>query len=373
MKLYGISKIKGEFSCKKTEEKYSSYYIEKTNKMIKITIFVLAMANILFIIPDYYAVSDKTIFMSILYDRCIFALAAAVFCFWLRYQENHKNYFKGITVMELFAASMFLHIYWLYENSNYTIQILGLITAMVFFVTIHNRWIYVMLVNVYTVAGFFVITNIIEKPIESMTVTASGVYCVIVCGLLLFRDYQINLYKREQYASKMNLKDASLMDSLTKVPNRAAFEKEIDKVVEKWKRYGNSFSIAMFDIDDFKIVNDTYGHFEGDLVLERLASFVKEQIRNVDFVARWGGEEFVIILPEADMSAALNLVERIRGGIKKADLGKSSITCSFGVTQVRDTDTKESLLKRMDDSLYRCKKEGKDMVLHDIEVLKDIS
>ena len=366
-KNYKISRWKGEFACKGTEKEYSLYYTQKIIGTMKKIIIILALMNFLFIIPDYFAISSKELFMKMFYLRVAFLLGFLIFYLWFNQSDNYGDYFKGITVMEFFSVSSFLHIYWIYEPVNFTIQILGLILAMAVLSTIHNRWIYVSIVNGYLIIAFFVISLTAGKESDFSTMAASAIYCIIIAGLLLFRDYQVNVYKRKRYENRMILKRFSMTDSLTGIYNRSAFENEINSSLEGWKRYGRIFSIAIFDIDDFKIVNDSSGHLEGDRVLVGLTDLVKQEIRKMDVFARWGGEEFIVILPETDVQTALGFVERIRTKIKEKSFSKSKITCSFGVTQVREGDTIDSIFSRVDEYLYLCKRAGKDMVHHDLK------
>src|SRR6056297_3945120 len=362
---YQISKLKGEFKRKDAEKEYSLYYTEKTIPTTKRIIIILAAMNFLFIVPDYFALANTELFVWVLFDRCIFFVGFLIFHHWFNHRENYADYFKGLTLMEIFAVSAFLHIYWIYQPVNFSIQTMGLFLTMVVLVTIHNRWIYVLIVNIYTITGFLAITMIGEKEPDVSIVLAVAIYGVLMASFLLFRDYEINVYKRRQYESRMALKKVSITDSLTGALNRGAFENELEKALERWQRHGSIFSIVMLDVDDFKTVNDIHGHMEGDLVLEKLSELIMEQTRKIDVFARWGGEEFVMILPETDTDTTLKFVERIRIKIKENSFGKSNITCSFGVTQIRENDTGESIFLRMDNYLYLCKRRGKDMVYND--------
>jgi len=273
--------------------------------------------------------------------------------------------------MELFAITSFMHIYWIYQPVNFLIQTIGLFLIMAVLVTIHNRWVYVFFVNTYMITGFLAVTLIKAKEADVLEILAVAIYAVIMALLLLYHDYEINVYKRKQYERNMVLEKISLTDFLTGALNRVAFEKELKKALERWKRHGSIFSVVMVDIDDFKNVNDTYGHMEGDFVLKEFSQLAMKETRKIDVFARWGGEEFVIILPETDTDTTLKFVERIRKKVKENQFGKANITCSFGVTQIREGDTNESIFGRIDRYLYLCKRRGKDMVYHDFNGCKE--
>ena len=119
----------------------------------------------------------------------------------------------------------------------------------------------------------------------------------------------------------------------------------------------------MFDIDHFKKINDTYGHTTGDIVLKEIAQVVTETIRKYDIVARWGGEEFVILVPNSKAEETALMAEKIRETIEKyAFTEAGTVTCSFGVTEYKDGDSIDSLVTRADEALYKAKEQGRNRV-----------
>ncbi|MEW6738390.1 MAG: diguanylate cyclase [Nitrospirota bacterium] len=152
-------------------------------------------------------------------------------------------------------------------------------------------------------------------------------------------------------------------DPLTKIYNRLKFDNIFTSEIMKVQRYGTPLSLIMFDIDDFKQINDTYGHNVGDNVLIEITKIVSNNIRTTDIFARWGGEEFVILTPNTDMEHARELSERLRAAIEDSIFKKAfTVTCSFGVAEFREDDTTDTLSKRADDALYEAKKSGKNRV-----------
>ena len=152
-------------------------------------------------------------------------------------------------------------------------------------------------------------------------------------------------------------------DTLTQAYNRTKFHEVIKIEFERAKRYDHSLSLIMFDIDHFKKINDTYGHAAGDYVLQTLTQIVMENLREIDCLVRWGGEEFVVITPETDVASAEVLAERIRKAIEgyRFEL-TSTVTISLGVTQYRKNDSDDSFIKRADDAMYTAKGKGRNRV-----------
>lgn len=152
-------------------------------------------------------------------------------------------------------------------------------------------------------------------------------------------------------------------DKLTGINNRLRFEQLLEHELERGERYRRRLSLIMFDIDHFKIVNDTHGHEAGDHVLQELSRVVEEKLRSSDVFARWGGEEFMVLTPETDIQGATELAERLRSAIAEHDFGKPGpISASFGVAACQNDDTVRSLARRADKALYRAKDKGRNRV-----------
>jgi len=168
-----------------------------------------------------------------------------------------------------------------------------------------------------------------------------------------------------------HLYELAMVDGLTGLFMRRYFDARIEEEIERSKRYGAPFSVVMMDVDDFKKLNDEYGHLMGDRVLRSIANVVKAQMRGVDTAARYGGEEIALILPRTDMVSAYNVGERIRAAIAEQRVTTDgdppavlSVTASFGIASYPETRAKsgEDLVRRADRALYRAKKMGKNRV-----------
>ncbi len=170
-----------------------------------------------------------------------------------------------------------------------------------------------------------------------------------------------DITKRKNLESE--LKTLAVTDTLTRVFNRMKYYEIMKREIERTKRYDHPLSIIMFDIDHFKKVNDTYGHTAGDYVLRTLTQIVKENLRETDYLVRWGGEEFIIIAPDTDLEKAKILAERNRKASEKYEYDHAgTVTASFGVTQFIKDDNEETVIKRADDALYEAKRKGRNRV-----------
>lgn len=152
---------------------------------------------------------------------------------------------------------------------------------------------------------------------------------------------------------------AAETDALTGIANRRHILDRLDRAILSATRDGHPLSVAIFDIDHFKQINDRFGHQVGDAVIRRVALTAQGLVRATDSIGRFGGEEFVIVLPDASAQTALLVAERVRAAIE-GDLADPAATISIGIARMRDGDTVETVLKRADDALYAAKREGRN-------------
>lgn len=172
----------------------------------------------------------------------------------------------------------------------------------------------------------------------------------------------------EQYKRHLaDQKFKSLQDVLTKLPNRAALEERMEIEFKRWQRYDYSLCVAVVDIDFFKRINDNFGHSAGDKTLKVIATALRKSLRTTDFIARFGGEEFVVLFPETklnEMAAPLNklrnVIKKIPFKFKNKDV---SITISVGVTAFKKGDNPLKVFDRADNALYEAKNSGRDKVV----------
>jgi diguanylate cyclase (GGDEF)-like protein len=162
---------------------------------------------------------------------------------------------------------------------------------------------------------------------------------------------------------KLHTEHIAYTDGLTGVANRNKFEIRFKDEFARAKRYNAPLSIVILDIDNFKQFNDNHGHLIGDEILVMIASECKLVTRETDLFARWGGEEFVFLLPQTKLKNAVIVIEKVQtiiNNIKHKTAG--NITCSFGITEYKEEDSLETIFKRCDDALYKAKENGRDRI-----------
>ena len=173
---------------------------------------------------------------------------------------------------------------------------------------------------------------------------------------------QGNTFKIIDEASFEALIDFSTIDELTQLYNRDVFEIFIQKLFNEAKRNNSVISYAMFDIDDFKKVNDTYGHQTGDKVLKSVGQIIKSSIREMDIAVRYGGEELGVIFPRIDECSSVAIAERIRAKIEDVFEKSWHITVSCGIADSKGKQDVSEMIETADSALYRAKQKGKNRI-----------
>jgi diguanylate cyclase (GGDEF)-like protein len=200
---------------------------------------------------------------------------------------------------------------------------------------------------------------------------------LISFALILLRSIALSYYatalRMKMYRMTHSLEEAvqqaerlATYDPLTGVLNRRAILPAIDEQINICRRKGLAACVAMLDLDNFKIINDTLGHAAGDIVLKELAQLIEDQIREFDKLGRYGGEEFVLLLPATRLDEGMSMLERIRREIAATRwhqlVGDLQVTISCGITEISPSDTTTDTLSRADHALYDAKHAGRNLV-----------
>ncbi|RUO20841.1 hypothetical protein CWE08_06995 [Aliidiomarina iranensis] len=183
---------------------------------------------------------------------------------------------------------------------------------------------------------------------------------VLLALWLVFRHYE-----GSREAAFAALERLSVTDKLTGLHNRAKLDLTLEKYMGYVERFEKPFAVLLIDIDHFKRVNDKFGHLQGDLVLQKVAKILHSNIRKTDELGRWGGEEFLLLCPDTDLSAALHLAQQLREKIaKNASTVGTQVTVSIGVAEIRQHMATAEALGLADTALYRAKENGRNCVVH---------
>ena len=218
-----------------------------------------------------------------------------------------------------------------------------------------------MMMALFIVISLPYLTRSTGQPQANFTIQLHIVSGVLIAALYFFSSYQHRFHVAQLTVDE--LARVANTDELTQLSNRRRMTEAIEYELVRHARYGHTFSLVVFDIDHFKKVNDRFGHRVGDEALVALAARTKEVVREVDRLGRWGGDEFLVILPETAFEETVHKANGLCRHVAATPLvGQEAITISCGVTSVRTGDTTETMLQRADVALYAAKGRGRNRV-----------
>ncbi len=353
----------GEFVDKDLEREYFNQEIRKAIKILKPILLIFGILYLLFIIHDYFLIKNPKKFLMIFINRMLFSLHMLLFCLRIEKIKNYRTIIILITIGEIIASLLFFIIFYQYDTPSFLIQAFSAMVIVMAIFIVPNRWINMVLNALLISSGFFVMAFMCIERIDLSEASAVIIYMIIVIVLSSYSSFQWNVIKRKQYLSDKELIKLTITDALTGIFNRKKFDEELEKWIQYASRYQTNISLIILDLDNFKTINDNFGHLIGDKIILDMVNLIKSIIRQTDVFARWGGEEFTILLPHTQIDEAMELAERLREAIEGYSFNNvDEVTCSFGVASLLPDDDAHSLLHRADLLLYQAKKDGKNMV-----------
>lgn len=363
--------IFGQFKDSAMEKAFLNDKMKRNANSLVFMILVIGAIFMLFLIADYRDVRHVRSLSVISIVRASTWIMSLLMAGYIhRYKGKRYQHIATITtVFEAVSMGAFLIILSEYDTlSPYVLLSVLVIVLGVYMIP--NKQINVQILTIVFLVVFFLFYL---KDIEGLY--AHDYQAIALYGFLIMlfgniNTYITNYYVRKQYIDSKELLRVSVTDSLTGIYNRAKFIQETQEWIEKCRIEKKDLSVILCDIDDFKKINDTYGHFAGDLVLQNVVSLINGCIRLDDIFARWGGEEFIVLLPDTDINKAYEIAQQMRTYIQDyphqvKENETHNITCSFGLVFMKEDDKIESMMHRADLLLYKAKNAGKNVVICD--------
>ncbi len=361
-KNYKISWL-GEFIDKPIEDEFLADSLSGSRKITALIALVFGAILGLFLVNSYLTEGGTPLFAKTAPIRLLFITVSIAVFLAARKITKYRQLVYIITFYQAMMATTYLFTLAQYDSLNY-FSILALMVITLAIYLLPNKIIMSQAVTALFSLAFFISSGQklagMQTP-ELFRIVAYQAILLVYCNI---NFCWAEATKRKTFIANRELYDLSAKDPLTGIYNRKKFDDSLEEWMGLAQRYGNPLSIILFDIDNFKGVNDTYGHIVGDNVLKNVTASVCSSIRDTDVFARWGGDEFVILLPNTDLQQAEGIAERIRKSLRENCLDTvRNITCSFGVAELSERDTILSLLRRADDLLLQAKTSGKDRVV----------
>jgi diguanylate cyclase len=351
----GVSgECKHEFSDEILKDNFSRLSV------FSIVLFFIELT--LFILPGRIVVT-KGVFLSFLIS-CVFFIPL-IFYINKNIHSFNKKFAWIVTYLYSFVAlelGCFLALVSQRDLDLGHVYLMAVISVACF-IYMSNTGRAVLLLLVYL--GFIYLLPQYQQDTTAVFVikTNSLIFNILawIMGALLIRTRASSfLYKKELHEKNIKLKDLAQRDSMTNLLNHEASFDRLREEINRSRRMQYPLSIIIADIDNFKKINDNYGHLVGDSVIKKIADIIVKHTRNTDIVGRYGGEEFIVIMPDTDMESAKVLADRILSAMKKADLGiDMSLTLSGGISQFKN-ESLDELIRSADSNLYKAKTLGKN-------------
>ncbi len=361
---YELRRSGGSFRDRAQEAEFRSSELDAASPYLRRLLPLLGLLFAAFTLPDYWVLGPGTSFL------LTAAARGASFALMIYAASRMKpgaslarreRLLAGVTFLGIASFGLAL---FAYRNANFHLQAASVILMIAGIYLIPNRFAVsfpVSLVLAFMGVAYLLFLAPPELRRAEQAAYIADFFLIALLSALLGRTFSGT--RRREYARTRELEWLSRTDILTKIGNRRDFEDRLASALARRRRHGEETALILLDIDKFKAVNDQFGHRVGDEVLKEIARRLGSSLRAEDSLARWGGEEFVLLLPRATLEAARDFAVRIRAGISGEPFSYAgTITASIGISMLSETDTVESAVARADRALYRAKDNGRDRI-----------
>lgn len=275
-------------------------------------------------------------------------LALTTICYFIFFDTSNPITGATTPFYGIVFYSIACYFLWQRRHENYSSSLYFVLVSLIFIIII------------FAIRCYYMIVYHVETPVENEPFNNGFLLAIFISGYLR----NVGFIMMVSHRLYQELRETALRDFLTNIYNRRATQQILDQQFYQFQRYKNICSLIILDIDYFKLVNDNYGHETGDKVLQKVAAILKNQLRKTDTVGRWGGEEFLCILPNTTLEKAVETAEKLRREIAKEDMEGIFFTISLGVKMLDENDhTIDEAVKRTDDALYKAKHNGRNCVV----------
>jgi len=376
LKIFGIKwpnldgRLDGEL-----EKGYRLYTLRDDSKQATVGILMLAIFTALTIPNDFVFPLEPAMFGFLMALRAIFIAYSIALIVYVRRIKDPQSYDNNIFIWGLFGVALNLLIIFTRPASYTGHALADLVVLVIIYLGVPLRLLYRVILALLFTAGCLVCLaiNAQELTLPWIRVEILSLVFINIVGLII--SHHLYSYRRKQYATqvaeekvKEELRMAATRDSLTGIVNHKAFFEQGERELRRFTRYGKPFSLMVIDIDDFKNINDSYGHSEGDNVLQKLVALVASQVRQSDVFGRTGGDEFCLLLIETHIAVAVEIAERIRTTCSECRLNAGTgapihFSVSVGLVESSKNDANiGNIYSRADTAMYRAKGEGRNRV-----------
>ena len=342
---------------------YADYRLQHIVQSGPLIIALPAAINFLMLFADLQIIQQPSTRIIILFLRLIYSFCLLLFMVRIKKIQSFPAFCSIVTIFEAACVVLFLYVFTQYPNPDFMIQTLGVITIIITTFLIPNTWKNMIIVVAVTEISFLLLAKLSLPDLDWLNFTAGASYITIDAMLCAFFAWNRQKSQRMEFEARQELDRQSSTDHLTQATTRFKLEEESERWLVFCRRQGIPLSLVFIDVDNLKPINDKYGHLAGDEVLIEIVLRIRASLRESDITARWGGDEFVLLLPDSNLAATVAIAECIRLTIESRPVFEGiTVTCSFGVVEMNGTSTFETMIHEADDLLYKSKKLGRNRI-----------
>lgn len=344
---------------------YFNYKLVSCRKYMFRVCLVCAAFNQLLLLPDLFFVSNSANKLFVILLRSVFTAFLALFSLYYARARAFRSFYRIVSAVEFLNILLFLFVTSQYDQSALLLQGAGLYVILLIIFLLPNQYKNMLALSFFAIISFLLLAWKKRIGLTANELITSSIYfaaTILICSIFARgRDHQ----QYCEFVTKNHLMKMSYTDQLTKVPNRNKLFTEFAKWERICRKKGEPLSLSLFDIDQFKSINDRFGHILADRVLVELAGVIRPCLRPSDLLVRWGGDEFVILLPQTDLQDAARILDHIRLSVDRKKFAENiHITLSFGVAEMQKDSTLDSIIQQADDLMYESKKQGGNKVTY---------
>jgi diguanylate cyclase (GGDEF)-like protein len=359
----GIESLSCEFACRRTEASFLQHHLADILRDLRRALLLCVAFCAAFALSDLAVLGYGHDAQMLLLARFLVAAAAAA-GIWLSHRQAGSVAMARLaaTALEVFGMATFLLIVAQHPQQIIMHGMSMAIMLIIVYIFIPNRLLYAMGVALAASAAFLLLAFGVGYAARGELLTMTLLLVLVnLFGSVAARRHE--RLQREQFSVRQILIKLSVRDHLTACYNRRHLDDTLlDAEIARAQRSARCLTLIMCDIDRFKSINDSHGHARGDAVLARVASRLQHVLREEDYAGRWGGEEFLILLPDVEETGAQTSAERLRASVGDRPVAGLEVTVSAGCATWLPGESADDLLRRADAALYAAKRGGRDQV-----------
>ncbi|MFA5676303.1 MAG: GGDEF domain-containing protein [Christensenellales bacterium] len=342
---------------------FDSYRLNASLPIIKASAIIIVLFNILLLIPDFIILKDAYV-PPVIAIRLTFSSTIAMIMIFRKKIKTFNALSAIVTVMETAAFVQFLIVFNLYLSPDYMMMLLGMMILIIVMFFMPNKLQLMLVITTLGSAMFLIAASLHPSNISPANIIIGAIYLgteISVCALFAYYFRSIQL---RECIAKAKLEYERITDPLTRIGNRNLLEDKGKKWVDSLGEQGIELALVLIDVDNLKQINNTYGHVVGDGILQTVARITRKHLCKQDICVRWGGDEFILLLPYASTCEAKKLMERVRQAIYGHDFGINfRPTCCYGIARLLPGQSLDTLIAQADASMYAAKNGGKDAIV----------